>query len=298
MSKVLLLITLLLAYPATGSCGEKDFISPTLGLAIIDVPDKPLELKGIRSFVWPTKKGAIISTVWAGGPASRAKLKTSQIIIQIGNTRITTKEQAVAAIGGLTAGETVRVVYYDPMEINGKIRWKRRGTKVKVGTYWDVVESQMATDSDKLTEIVTYSHKDTPSGLTANLVSARISVVKNVAYPVMRIMRRGDDWLFVRSYSFLIDGKKYTLKPKHGDVSRDNSASTCWEWISELGVNGDKTDPVWTILSAVAKSTKCTVYYHGDQYREEHELSREEILNVQIVLEFLRGKIEGADKLP
>lgn len=54
----------------------------------------------------------------------------------------------------------------------------------------------------------------------------------------IRLQYNADDWLFIKSIEFLIDGKNYTYTPEN--VKRDNDSSGIWEWFDQQAQQSDK----------------------------------------------------------
>lgn len=269
---------------------EPDLNRTAVGIFTVDVPEKPLVMAGVRNFRWPTKHAALIVGIMHSSPAERAGLVVSDIIFQVGDTKVQSAADAIEAFAALSPGDSVRVIYKTAVEGGGKVRWKRKAAKVTLVRYWDVLEAQFTSGNDELTGATTFLHRDDPAGASPSHVSARCIVIDRQIVPILRIMYRNDEWLFVDSYSFLIDDKRYEISPKHSDFTRDNTATKCWEWTSLAAMPDNPKDEVWPVLDALRHCKQATVYYHGSQFRDEHELSQDEINRIAMTLEYYRGK--------
>lgn len=92
-----------------------------------------------------------------------------------------------------------------------------------------------------------------------------------------------DDWLFIDSYTFLIDGNSYTFS--NPDVERDND-SMIWEW-SDTGVaqNGE----VAQILYAIKNAKEVKIRFNGRQYHKDKVLSQKDIKAIQQPIEYFEA---------
>ena len=92
----------------------------------------------------------------------------------------------------------------------------------------------------------------------------------------------GNEWLFVRSVLFKVDGETYELKNGFLDSWEvDNYGSTVWEWKSEVV---DKYK--WKLINKISESQKATMRYRGQQYRHDREISNEEKLALKAVISY------------
>jgi cell division protein FtsB len=99
----------------------------------------------------------------------------------------------------------------------------------------------------------------------------------------------GDDWLFVKSVLFKVDGEDFKLT--YGffdDWERDNNSSCTREWKDVLV---DKY--IWNLINKIAKSEKTMMRYEGQQKRFDRDISTTEKLvlkNIILGYEAMGGK--------
>ncbi|MCM1291522.1 MAG: hypothetical protein NC201_04735 [Prevotella sp.] len=92
-----------------------------------------------------------------------------------------------------------------------------------------------------------------------------------------------DDWLFIDSYTFLIDGKTYAFS--NPDVERDND-SMIWEW-SDTGVAQNRE--VAKILYAIKNAKEVKIRFNGRQYHKDKVLSEKDIKAIQQPIEYFEA---------
>lgn len=92
-----------------------------------------------------------------------------------------------------------------------------------------------------------------------------------------------DDWLFIDSYTFLIDGNAYTFS--NPDVERDNN-SMIWEW-SDTGVA--QSGEVVQILYAIKNAKEVKIRFNGRQYHKDKVLTQKDIKAIQQPIEYFEA---------
>lgn len=106
----------------------------------------------------------------------------------------------------------------------------------------------------------------------------------------LKIQYYADDWLFINSYQFSIDGNSYSLYPEK--VERDNGdGGMIWEWCSiNLNYNKDAYD----IVKAIINSKSAKIRFNGSQYYDDKIISSSEkiaLKNVLLAFDKLGGKL-------
>ena len=127
------------------------------------------------------------------------------------------------------------------------------------------VKPKSAPQSNNATGFYTYFAKDL-NGVPQNLRFV--------------IQYAAKDWLFLESYVFLIDGKRYDFTPS--DIQRDNSL-TIWEW-SDTGVS--QSGEIETILKAIRNAKEVKVRFIGQQYHEDKTLTPSQIQSIIQPIEY------------
>lgn len=92
-----------------------------------------------------------------------------------------------------------------------------------------------------------------------------------------------DDWLFIDSYTFLIDGNTYAFS--NPNVERDNN-SMIWEW-SDTGVA--QSGEVAQILYAIKNAKEVKIRFNGRQYHKDKVLTQKDIKAIQQPIEYFEA---------
>ena len=97
----------------------------------------------------------------------------------------------------------------------------------------------------------------------------------------MVIQYGADDWLFIKSYTFLIDGKTYDFIPD--EVKRDND-SRIWEWSDTYVADS----PELIVILAKIKESKgdVKIRFNGDTYHRDYTLTKNDINSLIQPLEY------------
>lgn len=96
----------------------------------------------------------------------------------------------------------------------------------------------------------------------------------------LRIRYSADEWLFVQSYTFKVDGKTFSVDPVGYDaVKRDNGSGEIWEWYTT------SADAELELIKAIIASKSATLRYHGRTYVKDHTITGEEKRALQVMLD-------------
>lgn len=94
---------------------------------------------------------------------------------------------------------------------------------------------------------------------------------------------QNNDWLFIRKYVFLIDGKTYEFN--NPDMERDNDTRT-WEW-SDTGVTQDHEAKA--IVRAIRNAKEVKVRFIGDTYHNDKTLTQEQIKSITEPIDYFEA---------
>lgn len=109
-------------------------------------------------------------------------------------------------------------------------------------------------------------------------------------YLYLKIQYYGDDWLFIKSYFFNIDGETFEINPSYGEVETDND-SDVWEWY-----NNAATAENIEMIQKIIKSKKTVMRMEGDKYYKDVTISQAQktaLKNVLTVYQGLGGSLKG-----
>lgn len=97
----------------------------------------------------------------------------------------------------------------------------------------------------------------------------------------LRIQYAADDWLFIRSFQFLIDGMTFDYTPNK--IERDNN-STIWEWSDEQVSTFDMS-----LINALYNAKSAKIRCIGKQYHKDRVLTKNELESIRKALDLYRA---------
>jgi hypothetical protein len=106
----------------------------------------------------------------------------------------------------------------------------------------------------------------------------------------LKIQYSGDDWLFIDSYFFNIDGETFEINPSYGEVETDNDSSV-WEWYNKAA-----TAENIEMIQKIIKSKKTVMRLEGSKYYKDVTISQAQktaLKNVLAVYQGLGGSPQG-----
>ncbi len=107
---------------------------------------------------------------------------------------------------------------------------------------------------------------------------------KKAGSPWLRLKIRyySDDWLFIKSFFVVADGKRF----EKNDVNfeRDHGSGAIWEWYDE---NVSKSDI--EMIKAIIESNKATIRFIGNQYHRDHKITKKEKRALQNVIDAFKA---------
>ena len=130
--------------------------------------------------------------------------------------------------------------------------------------------------------------KDAPQYVNVNGIYCYFMLVDGKPSNLrFKIQYRADDWLFIQSYKFLIDGNTYDYVPDK--VERDNE-SYIWEW-SDTPVSVLSE----SLLNSLSKAKTAKIRFVGRQYHKDKDITAQQIASIKRTLELyyaLGGKVQ------
>lgn len=94
----------------------------------------------------------------------------------------------------------------------------------------------------------------------------------------LKYLYTGDSWIFFKSITVSVDGKRYDATFSYWDVERDNNTRV-WEWVDVSATNADIE-----MLKAIASSKETIVRFKGDQYYYDLVVSQSDKNGINDVL--------------
>lgn len=98
----------------------------------------------------------------------------------------------------------------------------------------------------------------------------------------------GEDWLFIDSYFFNVDGETFTFTPSYGEIQRDND-STVTEWYNAVA-----TSENIELVQRIMNSKKTIMRLEGSKYYKDVTITAAQktaIKNVLTVYQGLGGQL-------
>lgn len=122
--------------------------------------------------------------------------------------------------------------------------------------------------------LVWYEPKSAPNFRNANGFYCYFGT-KNGTPNVLRIVHQysADDWLFIQSYKFSIDGKAYSYTPSDMKTDNDNGI---WEWSDEV-VDSE----IKEILNALINCKSAKIRLEGRQYYDTKTITTSQIKSIK-----------------
>lgn len=144
--------------------------------------------------------------------------------------------------------------------------------------------AQMRISKDEVKATTWYEDKSSPKYVNANGFYLSIGTGKGYT-PTLRlkIQYYGDDWLFIDSYFFNVDGKTKSIDPGYGDIETDND-SKVWEWFDTEPNKGEVE-----LIKSIIKSKKAVMRLEGTKYYKDVTISATQKKALQRVLTVYAG---------
>ena len=135
---------------------------------------------------------------------------------------------------------------------------------------------KFTTEEDEFKGVKWISPKSKPQYRDKTGIYSYFALRDSVPENMRLVIQYGaNDWLFVESYTFLIDGKTYEFSNPH--IERDNN-TRIWEW-SDTGVLQDGDLAVIYALLLGAKEAK--IRFNGRQYHDDYTIPQSTLQSLQ-----------------
>ena len=142
-------------------------------------------------------------------------------------------------------------------------------------------------DSDEFNGLTWVIPKSAPRYLNRNGIYCYFQSNNDVASNFrLRIQYTADNWLFIRSYQFVIDGFTFSYTPDK--VERDNN-STIWEWSDQQVSSFDMS-----LINALYSAQNAKIRFVGKQYHKDRVISKKELESIRRAFDLfvaMKGKI-------
>ncbi|MHB1081984.1 MAG: zinc ribbon domain-containing protein [Prosthecobacter sp.] len=167
--------------------------------------------------------------------------------------------------------EIVRIAQESEARVKAQ---KERERNIKEST------SSLVAHKDEVEGITWYKHKESPKSDASKAIFAYIGKKEGSLWLRMKITYTADDWLFIKNFTFNIDGTSYSLPISYfRDRKSDNSGGKIWEWV-DLMVDAES----FALLNKVSRSSRTILRYEGQQYYSDRVVSSSEKLIIQQIL--------------
>lgn len=115
-------------------------------------------------------------------------------------------------------------------------------------------------------------------------IKERICLTEFKPHLRLKIQYAGEDWLFINSFIFNVDGERDEITPDYGDIKRDNGNGLVWEDY-DVRMYADQVD----LIQRIIKSKKAVLRLEGDMYRKDVTISKSQKAALEHVLTVWRG---------
>lgn len=141
-------------------------------------------------------------------------------------------------------------------------------------------------ETDEFSDFVWVTPKTAPKSVNRNGVYCYFVMYGGKPVTLrFRYQYYADEWLFIESMIFNIDGENITIIP---DMDTDcGDGGKIWEWCDEAVVGGNSVDEKFIAKIANAKSVK--VKMNGSQYYDTRVLTAEQIKSIKDTYEYYKA---------
>lgn len=137
--------------------------------------------------------------------------------------------------------------------------------------------------NDEFENVKWITPKSAPTYTNYNALYCYFSISNNNPNNLrFRLQYVSNDWLFIESEKFLIDGQVFDYFPS--EVKRDNGDGEIWEWWDE---NVSSTDLV--MLQAIRNSKTAKIKLSGSQYHKVVDITEKQKLNIGKCLDYFEA---------
>lgn len=133
------------------------------------------------------------------------------------------------------------------------------------------ITASLVASKDEVEAITWYRHKLSPSTSVIKALSTYIGSKNGSYWLRLKISYTADDWLFIKGFTFNIDGKNHPLQLAWGERKNDNSGGKIWEWV-DIAVDAEAL----ALLAKIAASKRTILRYEGQQYHFDRDISSTE----------------------
>lgn len=264
----------LCAVPCFGS-DPVDFDRPTLGCVFVSME---AARQSVRDF--PTKEGMVLLHSPKSSPLGRVGLNGLDVITHINKRKVRNDDDFDKAMESLKQGVAIEIVGYSPIDGEERLRWKKGTLKVTPVTLRQFIKDSVRIDHDKFKDITYYFHREQPEHENDDV---SMYLYKSADAPLGAILRmnyNADDWLFVKSFSFVGGDVRFDIKPTLlTEVQRDNARGRVWEWY-----DAKLDDHLIDKLKTLAESSKPSMRYDGRTSKFDRTITMQEQQRLRVML--------------
>ena len=149
--------------------------------------------------------------------------------------------------------------------------------------------AKMRVESDTVKDLKFYIPISAPKYTNANGFYVYIGQSGgSEPYLRFKIQYYGEDWLFIKSFFFNVDGETYEISTSYGEIERDND-SNVWEWYDVT-----PTSKNIEMLQKIMNSKKSVMRMEGTQYYKDKtitEAQKSAIRDAFVVFQGMGGSL-------
>lgn len=147
------------------------------------------------------------------------------------------------------------------------------------------LKSHFRIKKDEFNGTYRYEHKSAPEFVNQNGVYVFFltngeGVTPDKKNMFFSLQYYGDDWLFIKSVDFLIDGQRYYFQPSQWKHDND---SKVWEWtVDRMGVNED-------IVAALKNAKVAKMRLNGQKYNKDKVITAEQLKAIRETCQYFEA---------
>lgn len=138
---------------------------------------------------------------------------------------------------------------------------------------------------DEYRDVTWVQPKNMPKYLNRNGVYAYFALQDNKPTNFRFVFQYfDDDWLFIESMIFNIDGENITISPK---MERDHGSGDIWEWCdAQVLSSGYSDDILESFIKKIAYAKTVKIRLNGSQYYDTRTMTAKQIETIKAAYEY------------
>ncbi|NBA74168.1 hypothetical protein GOQ04_01300 [Emticicia sp. ODNR4P] len=119
--------------------------------------------------------------------------------------------------------------------------------------------------------------RSNPVDVTKNGIFVYFGMTESNFWSRIKIQYFGDDWLFIKNYSFKIDNVVVDYQPT-ATIERDNKSGYVWEILDESPLENVQLDSIWRLLE---NCNNAKLRFRGDKYHNDKIITKNQLKSLK-----------------